>query len=323
MNLCNIRRAAACPQWHTYLCQLAPDSQDEIYQRLMTLDKTTCGLACTISPDTPTMDIIADVGVTEADLGHTRSAILPGIWPRESGRLPKTGPKGSSADLEVSNCNSNEWNEVVFVSQTQIIEQLATETLTQRRNKIALLLGKTASEPRKTKVLEFTENNCLWRTKQECNFCQKKPFLGVLAQERANSLKNQFYGRAQNANFAQKPFLGNFPPLLCGNLGILCGNLPCCAGNCAGIFWKTLQWLIFCVFGLTSDFCVFFRQFSEFLKELWQFFVRSGGLGSFANLSVFRRFCKLRLAASAFFMVRSFFGVDKVEFRVVSLILVS
>ena len=48
----------------------------------------------------------------------------------------------------------------------------------------------------------------------------------------------------KNANFAQKPFLGHFRPLLCGNLGILCGNLPCCAGNCTGI-------------------CLFVREFFE------------------------------------------------------------
>ena len=103
-------------------------------------------------------------------------------------------------------------------------------------------------------------------------FGQKKEFLGVLGQERANSLKNLSLWTKRAANFAQKPFLGNFPPLLCGNLGILCGNLPCCAGNCAGIclfvrefFEKPCIWLIFCVFGenfgLFCDFQAIFRVF--------------------------------------------------------------
>ena len=74
-------------------------------------------------------------------------------------------------------------------------------------------------------------------------FCQKKKFLGVLGQERANSLKNLslWTKRAQKRKFCPKAVFGQFSAplvrefgdfvrefaLLCGKL---CGNLPFCAG---------------------------------------------------------------------------------------------
>ena len=98
-------------------------------------------------------------------------------------------------------------------------------------------------------------------------------FLSEKAVSGTDSLKNLclWTKSAKNADFAQKPFFGQFSAalvrefggfvrefaLLCGKL---CGNLP----FCAGIFRKTLQWLIFCVFGLTSDFFVFSGDFLSF-----------------------------------------------------------
>ena len=132
-------------------------------------------------------------------------------------------------------------------------------------------LPKTASEPRKTKILEFTEKPLFVKNKTEnAIFCQKKPFLGVLGQERAYSLKNLFFWskRAQKRNF-----FWAISRRSCA------GIWEFCAGICPVVraivrefafvreFWKkkkTLQWLILCVFALT--FCVFGRC-SEILKK--------------------------------------------------------
>ena len=105
-------------------------------------------------------------------------------------------------------------------------------------------LGKTTSEPRKTKVYLNSLKKLFARHKaKKMAILSEKAVSGRFG---TDSLKNLclWTKNAKNANFAQKPFLGNFPPLLCGNLGVLCGNLPCCAGNCAGI-------------------CLFVREFSE------------------------------------------------------------
>ena len=68
LNACNIREAATMSSM-TYYCQLMPDSTKPRFVRLRNLDKTRCGLASTRIATTPVMDIIADVGIRESDLG--------------------------------------------------------------------------------------------------------------------------------------------------------------------------------------------------------------------------------------------------------------
>ena len=104
------------------------------------LDKTTCGLASTVASMTPTMDAIADWGVQPRNLGHgfrtNQQLVMPFYQAyrevRNSihSRLEDMGPVatlkyGLPKDF-------SEWNEVIFVSEKQVIEELATHTLTEQ-----------------------------------------------------------------------------------------------------------------------------------------------------------------------------------------------
>ena len=69
IHACNVRKAAVMATM-TYNCEYTPSSDDARYPRLKTLDKTTGGLASTVTQTTPTMEAIADWGVEAKSLGH-------------------------------------------------------------------------------------------------------------------------------------------------------------------------------------------------------------------------------------------------------------
>ena len=68
LNLCTIRNAATLSSM-TYHCQIAAESTHPRFTRLRTLHKDSCGLASIGAVTTPVMDVIADAGIRESDLG--------------------------------------------------------------------------------------------------------------------------------------------------------------------------------------------------------------------------------------------------------------
>ena len=107
---------------------------------MKTLDKTTCGLASTVTKSTSTMEAIADWGVEPEHLGRGLVANQQLVMPfyqaykevRKSVRSRSTalvflGPVGTlKCGLPP---DSSDWNEVIFVSEKHVIEELATSTL--------------------------------------------------------------------------------------------------------------------------------------------------------------------------------------------------
>ena len=97
----------------------------------------TCGLASTVRLSTPTMETIADWGVEPQDLGRgivtNQQVVMPSYQAyqevRNSVRSRSMGPVetlryGLPED-------SSDWNDVIFVSEKQVIEELAPGTLTK------------------------------------------------------------------------------------------------------------------------------------------------------------------------------------------------
>ena len=140
IHACNVRKTAVMATM-TYNCEYyTPSSDAARYPRLKILDIFTCGLASTVARTTPTMEAIADWGVEVNKLGYGFQANQQFVMPfyqayqevRKSifARLGNIGPMetlryGLSKDAA-------DWNEVIFVSETQVIEELATNTLTER-----------------------------------------------------------------------------------------------------------------------------------------------------------------------------------------------
>ena len=69
IHACSIGNLAVMAKM-TYKCEYSTASIDAGYTRLKHLDKTTCGLASTVTLSTPTMEAIADWGVEPQNLGH-------------------------------------------------------------------------------------------------------------------------------------------------------------------------------------------------------------------------------------------------------------
>ena len=122
----------------TYHCEYSTASIDERLQRLKTLDKVTCGLASIVRLSTPTMEAIADHGVQASELGHgimvNQQLVMPyytayqeirkSVCARSSMGPVETLRDGLPPD-------SSDWSDVMFVSEKQVIEQLAGKTLTK------------------------------------------------------------------------------------------------------------------------------------------------------------------------------------------------
>ena len=122
----------------TYHCEYSTASTDERLLRLKKLDKVTCGLASTVRLSTPTIEIITDQGVEASDLGHgilrNQQLVMPYYMAYQEVRK-SVRAKSSMGPVETLRHglpkDSSDWNDVMFVSEKQVIEQLAGKTLTQ------------------------------------------------------------------------------------------------------------------------------------------------------------------------------------------------
>ena len=113
----------------TYNCEYSTASIDERLTRLKRLDQTTCGLASIVGVSTPTMESIADWEVEPRSLEHgvltNQQLVMPyyqayrearnGIHSRLGSGPVETLRYGIPKD-------SSDWNEVIFVSEKQVIE---------------------------------------------------------------------------------------------------------------------------------------------------------------------------------------------------------
>ena len=134
IHACSIKKAAR-QQNMTYHCLYAGASTDPRIARLDKLDKTSCGLAPLVTVNTPTMDLIADTGVEPQDLGqgmiNNQQVVLPYYTAytevRRSVRARSTA--GPVDTLRHGLLESSDWDEVKFVSEKQVIEQMAGQAL--------------------------------------------------------------------------------------------------------------------------------------------------------------------------------------------------
>ena len=120
----------------TYSCEYSPASVDERFVRLKTLDKTTCGLASTVRLSTPTMEAIADWGVEPEHLGRgfvvNQQLVMPyyQAYKEVRNNVSSRSTMGPVGTLKYGlPKDSSDWNEVIFVSEKHVIEELATGTL--------------------------------------------------------------------------------------------------------------------------------------------------------------------------------------------------
>ena len=122
----------------TYHCEYSTASTDARLARLKKLDKVTCGLASVVRLTTPTMDLIADNGVEPADLGQgilrNQQVVMPYYAAYQQVRKSviarsNMGPVGTLRDGLPK--DSSDWDEVKFVSEKQVIEQMAGKSLTK------------------------------------------------------------------------------------------------------------------------------------------------------------------------------------------------
>ena len=121
---CNIKKVAVMTTM-TYNCEFSASSDDPRFQRLKGLDKTTCGLASTVTQTTPTMEAIADWGVEAKDLEHgfraNQQLVTPFFQAYEEVRtsiFKKLGNKGPMETLRYGLPEDySDWNEVIFVSE--------------------------------------------------------------------------------------------------------------------------------------------------------------------------------------------------------------
>ena len=123
----------------TYHCEYSTAFTDERLLRLKKLDKTTRGLASTVKLSTPTMGTIADWGVEPQDLGNgivlNQQVVMPFFLAYQEVRK-SVRSRSSMGPVETLRYglpkDSSDWNDVIFVSEKQVIEELAVNTLSTR-----------------------------------------------------------------------------------------------------------------------------------------------------------------------------------------------
>ena len=122
----------------TYCCEYSTASTDVRFTRLKKLDKTTCGIASTVRVSTPTMETITDWGVEPQHLGRgfmiNQQVVMPFYQAYQEVRN-SVRSRSSMGPVETLKYglpeDSSDWNDVIFVSEKQVIEELATSTLTR------------------------------------------------------------------------------------------------------------------------------------------------------------------------------------------------
>ena len=137
IHTCSIKKAAL-QQKMTYNCVYAAASTDKRLSRLDKLDKVTCGLAPVTAVNTPTMELIADCGVEPRELGrgivNNQRIVMPYYEDYKKVRqsVMERSTKGPVETLRYGLFGeSSDWDEVKFVSEKQVIEQMAGKSLTQ------------------------------------------------------------------------------------------------------------------------------------------------------------------------------------------------
>ena len=137
IHACSVGKLAL--KWKmTYHCESSTASTDERLLRLKNLDKVTCGLASVVRLSTPTIEAIADHGVEPRELGHgimsNQQIVMPYYTAYQEVRKSVCA-RSSKGPVETLRDglppDSSDWSEVLFVSERQVIEQLAGKTLTK------------------------------------------------------------------------------------------------------------------------------------------------------------------------------------------------
>ena len=135
IHACSIKKAAR-QQKMTYNCVYAGASTDPRFSRLDKLDKVSCGLAPLVTVTTPTMDLIADCGVEPRDLGrgmdNNQQVVMPYYVAYQEVRksVVERSTVGPVETLRHGLFkDSSDWDEVKFVSEKQVIEQMAGKAL--------------------------------------------------------------------------------------------------------------------------------------------------------------------------------------------------
>ena len=135
IHACSIEKAAR-QQNMTYHCAYAGASPDRRLSRLDKLDKVSCGLAPLVTVTTPTMDLIADCGVEPRDLGRgmvdNQQVVMPYYIAYQEVRksVVERSTVGPVETLRHGLFrDSSDWDEVKFVSEKQVIEQMAGKAL--------------------------------------------------------------------------------------------------------------------------------------------------------------------------------------------------
>ena len=135
IHACSIKKAAR-QQNMTYNCVYAGASTDPRISRLSKLDKVSCGLAPLVTVTTPTMDLIADCGVKPQDLGqgmiNNQQVVMPYYVAYQEVRKSVVA-RSTVGPVETLRHGlfkeSSDWDEVKFVSEKQVIEQMAGKAL--------------------------------------------------------------------------------------------------------------------------------------------------------------------------------------------------
>ena len=95
------------------------------------------------------LDIIADSGITEADLVNgykvNQGMVTPFFQTYEEVRRSINQRLNDKGPVEILKshipADSSQWNDVIFVSQTQVIEEMATKTLSQNQGAVAKMMA--------------------------------------------------------------------------------------------------------------------------------------------------------------------------------------
>ena len=135
IHACSIKKAAR-QQKMTYNCVYAGASGDSRISRLDKLDKVSCGLASWVTITTPTMDLIADCGVEPQDLGqgmvNNQHVVMPyySAYKEVRKSVVERSTVGPVETLRHGLFrDSSDWDELKFVSEKQVIEQMAGKAL--------------------------------------------------------------------------------------------------------------------------------------------------------------------------------------------------
>ena len=136
IHACSVSKLAR-QQKMTYHCEYSTASIDGRLSRLKSLDKVTCGLASVVRLTTPTMDLITDTGVEPKDLGHgilrNQQVVMPYYAAYQQVRKSVVSRSSMGPVETLRNGlpkDSSDWDEVTFVSEKQVIEQMAGKSLT-------------------------------------------------------------------------------------------------------------------------------------------------------------------------------------------------